>query len=237
MLDQRAADAFVELSGGIAAADDLDSDALLSALAQHARDLLQVDAASALSMRDGDEGMLVAGSDPFVRRLEADAVEWDEGPGRHCMTHGELPPALRLDRMRWPRYYARAQNLGLRYATALPLRSPDATFGALVLLHRDGSTHPTALALAQSLADVTAICLLREREVRASRAVTAQLEHALTSRIVIEQAKGILAARLSVPMDATFRLLRGYARHHRRPLADVARDVIEGRLLPAPGRL
>ncbi|MEI5098871.1 ANTAR domain-containing protein [Streptomyces sp. PmtG] len=72
--------------------------------------------------------------------------------------------------------------------------------------------------------------LLREDDLRESRTLADQLQTALTSRLAIEQAKGILAARRSLSMDEAFTVLRGYARSHQRKLAGVAQDVVEGRL-------
>jgi AmiR/NasT family two-component response regulator len=75
--------------------------------------------------------------------------------------------------------------------------------------------------------------LLQERAVRESRDVVAQLQGALSSRVVIEQAKGILAERGRIDVDAAFARLRTHARSQNRRLSDVARELINGRLDPA----
>ncbi|WP_438291088.1 ANTAR domain-containing protein [Streptomyces sp. HUAS TT7] len=119
--------------------------------------------------------------------------------------------------------------------TALPLYLRDACVGSLVLLRSGGAPlPPDKLALARALADAAAISLLRENQLRESRTRTTQLEHALTSRITIEQAKGVLATRMSVLVDEAFDGLRRYARSRRLKVAAVALDIVAGR--PLPGR-
>ena len=84
-----------------------------------------------------------------------------------------------------------------------------------------------AVCLGQALADVATIGLLHERNVRRREAVAEQLQAALNSRVVIEQAKGKLAERLSVDMDRAFNMLRDYARNTNQHLTDVARTLVE----------
>ncbi|WP_419997170.1 ANTAR domain-containing protein [Streptomyces boninensis] len=147
--------------------------------------------------------------------------------------HTATSPAAR---MRWPRYAARAQELGYGDFTALPLRSGegrDQVLGALVLLA--GARRPLSAGAAEvgeSLAEAAAIALLRERTVAEGRVLAGQLQHALSSRVVIEQAKGILAARLSITVEEAFAQLRTHARSARRRMADVAREVVGGAELP-----
>lgn len=107
----------------------------------------------------------------------------------------------------------------------------DDTLGALILLGPGTTPLPSELfELAQSLTDAAGWTLERDRRLRETRALADQLGQALTSRIVIEQAKGTLAARLSISVDEAFHLLRSHARSHRRRLTDVAREVVEHRL-------
>jgi AmiR/NasT family two-component response regulator len=89
------------------------------------------------------------------------------------------------------------------------------------------------LAACRALADVATIALIQERALREARLLAEQLHRALNSRVVIEQAKGVLAGLANVDMDTAFKLLRGYARAENLLLVDVARDLAEGRLSPA----
>lgn len=233
---QRLADAFVALAGGTTDGP-VDIPRTLAVLAARSPSLLGARAAGVVFASDDRAEVHVAGSDPEVSRMEHEAGDRREGPGHDCH-RGRLPPVqAALDghpaRQRWPHYAPRALKLGYARVAALPLRGPARITGALVLLSGGRSPFPPdMLALGQSMADFTAVTLERAGEAHRSRTLTAQLELALTSRVVIEQAKGILATRLSLTMDDAFALLRGHARSHRRPVHDVAREIIEGRADP-----
>lgn len=229
---QRLADVFVELVGRTADGP-LDVDGTISVLANRAPSLLGARAAAVVFAPDDYEAARVAGSDPEVSQLEHDAAEWREGPGHDCRHDGGLRSQAALESgpavQRWPHYAPRALELGYTRVAALPLREHSGTSGALVLL--SGVRHalpPDTLALGQSIADFTALILERAREADRSRILTAQLETALTSRVIIEQAKGVLATRWAVTLEEAFTLLRNYARSRRRLVRDVAREVVEG---------
>ncbi|GAB2775899.1 ANTAR domain-containing protein [Streptomyces daliensis] len=208
--------------------------------------------------RTGDEGAgagtapQVAGSDPEVTRLERDALGWREGPGHDCRRERARAPEpgrrardgrgariaqSALDEgpvmRRWPRYARRALDLGYARVAAVPLVTRTGAGGALVLLSgsREGFSGDT-LALGQSLADFTSVLLERVREAESGRLLTSQLEHALTSRVLIEQAKGVLATMRAVPLGEAFELLRKHARSRQRPMRDVAREIVEGHAVP-----
>ena len=105
--------------------------------------------------------------------------------------------------------------------------------GALGLFGSDaGALQDDDLALAQALAHVATITVLQNRAAATSGALNGQLQTALTSRIMLEQAKGILAERGGLEMDEAFRRLRRFARDHNRRLTDVARAVVTGALPP-----
>jgi hypothetical protein len=234
--DQRLADTFVMLAQS--RGDAFDNADFLTTLAHRSVELLGADAAgAALVATDAHKGVRAGGSDPGVERLELDATDWQEGPGHDCHRAGEPLPDTALEgtraRGRWPQYSVRARALGFTGVAALPLRWHDDLVGALVLLRiKSIPLSADALALGQSLADAATVALIRERELAKSRTLSAQLEHALTSRIVIEQAKGILATRMGLPMDTVFDLLRRYTRSRHLRIAEVARDVVEGRPMP-----
>ncbi|OIV36229.1 hypothetical protein BIV57_17395 [Mangrovactinospora gilvigrisea] len=235
---------FVELSGGIEE-ESVDAGALLTLLAMRAGELLAAEedpagcAATALLMADEEdrhEPPVVAGSDPEVQRLEEDAAARGEGPGHDSRRTGaplrDAPLDGPIARLRWPHYAPRCRALGYRRAAALPLRARGRTVGTLVVLRSDGDgpLRGDTLRLGQAMADMAGIALAREREVRRGLVRAEQLQSALTSRIVIEQAKGVLATRYAVPMEEAFERLRRHARSNRRRLADVADDVVAGRL-------
>jgi GAF domain-containing protein len=234
--EQQLADAFIALTGSTANGP-LDVSATLSALANCAPSLLGTRAATVVFAPDGYNTARVAGSAAEVSSLEDDAVEWREGPGHDCHHGDRHGTQAALDnlptRQRWPRYTPRALHLGYTRVATLPLRDPAGTSGALILLSSEQHAFtPDALTLGQSIADFTAIILERAREADRSQTLTTQLEMALNNRVIIEQAKGILATRRAVTVDEAFDLLRKHARSRQRLIRDVAREVVEGHADP-----
>lgn len=230
---QQLADVFVALAGS-SQEGALDVPGTLAVLADGSPSLLGATAASVVYVPGGADRPQATGSDPDVTRLEREALSWREGPGHSPQgadAHFAAPTPLDgpAARQRWPRYAPAALALGHTRLVALPLRVPTRTLGALVLFsgQRDVPS-PAALTLGRSLADFTAVTLQRAREAEDGRTLTGQLERALTSRVIIEQAKGVIATRRSLTMEDAFEALRSHARSHRRPLHDVAREVAEG---------
>ncbi|WP_405658637.1 ANTAR domain-containing protein [Streptomyces sp. RK9] len=232
---QHLADIFVELAGGNSAMP-IEPAALLTALAAHSRELAGARACGVLFASAGTGSGEVYASEDGARELVLDAHHRGQGPGPHCRATGIPLPRTDLKgsaaRHRWPHYVTRALALGYTEVAARPLRGRDQVIGALVLFgSEEAPITDEALALGQSLADIVTIALLRELELDRSRTLTGQLEHALTSRVGIEQAKGVLAAQRSLSLDEAFAMLRGHARARQRKLTEVARDVVEGRLV------
>ncbi|MGW3037325.1 GAF and ANTAR domain-containing protein [Streptomyces sp. NPDC001178] len=231
---QQVAQAFVDLAAS-PVTEASDPTGLLAALAAHGTELLGDCDAVVLYVPDDSCGPEVAGTGKELLHLARSAATWGEGPGSEARRTGLPVPDTALDgdraRRDWPRYTARAVELGYGRAAALPLQAGENTLGALVLMGPGSTPLPhELLALGQSLADAAGWALERERRLRESRALADQLGQALTSRIVIEQAKGTLAARHSITVDEAFRVLRSHARSHRRRLTEVAREVVERKL-------
>ncbi|MFI5664428.1 ANTAR domain-containing protein [Streptomyces sp. NPDC051684] len=232
--EQEVAAAFAELTGG-AARDPGDTQALLATLAEGGRRLFRARGAKVAYVPGGrSAAALTGGTDPSLGTLAADAVRWGEGAGYDARTTGcalvDVDVTTRSAQLRWPRWSARAKALGFGRATALPLRGRDEEIGALVLFTAaDKPLDEEALALVRLFAEVAGHTLTLQRELGESQVLAGQLEHALSSRVLVEQAKGILAARSGQSLDEAFAVLRGYARSHQRKLADVAREVTEGR--------
>jgi hypothetical protein len=226
--------AFVDLAAS-PVTEVSDPTGLLAALAAHGTQLLGECSAVVLCALDehGPAGVTAVGED--LTLLANQAAGWGEGPGSESRRTGRPIPDTALDGDRakrdWPRYSARALELGFGRVAALPLRVGPDTLGALVLLGPGSTPLPAELlALGQALSDAAGWALERDRRLRETRVLAGQLEHALTSRIIIEQAKGTLAARHSISVDEAFRILRSHARSHRRRLTEVASEVVERRL-------
>ncbi len=120
---------------------------------------------------------------------------------------------------------------GFRSLHAVPMRLRSRTIGALNLFGREaGPLGPEDAAIAQAFADVATITLLQERAAREYALINEQLKRALNSRILIEQAKGVIAHTSNVDMNAAFALLRNYARAHNQTLYDTAEKIINRRM-------
>ena len=226
--EERLAGAFVDLADTLV--DDFDVLDFLHSLATHCIALLDVDEAG-LMLADGSGRLVVAASSTEqVRLLELFEVQNDEGPCLDCYASGEpvLIEDLAADQPpTWPRFGAEATAAGFRSVVALPLRLRNETIGALNLFRADpGPLVEEDRSLAQALADVATIGILQERGSSRRERLARQLQEALSSRIVIEQAKGVLAERAGVHVDAAFQLLRSYARSHGLQLSEVARRVV-----------
>jgi GAF domain-containing protein len=168
-------------------------------------------------------------------RLLALELADGEGPGIQALRRdGQVVMDLVVDRGLWPTWTAAAVASGWLGVVAVPLRIAGPAVGALELLRRDPDppTEPD-LIWARALAGVTAAAVAHERALRQERLLAEQLQAALDSRVLIEQAKGILGERGRIEVGEAFDRLRRYARAHRKRLADVARDVVDGRLADA----
>ena len=175
---------------------------------------------------------VIASSDERGRTLELLELQNSEGP---CLDAFRLRRPVQAGAAeaveRWPMFTAHARSLGYQTYIAVPMRLRDEVIGALNLFRdQDSLLLEQELRDAQALADIATIGLLNERAVRESRLVAEQLQHALTSRVVLEQAKGALASMLDCDVDAAFQVMRGYARNHNLRLGDIARQVIQGKL-------
>ena len=144
---------------------------------------------------------------------------------------------LGADRARWPLFASVAIAAGFRSAVALPMRLREKTIGGLNLFDDRAAPVPwDDQQLAQALADVATIGILQQRSAQRSTALVEHLQRALNSRVVIEQAKGVLAERNGMSMAEAFNSLRLYARDHNIKLTDLAYAVVHNDFtLPSPG--
>ena len=227
--EQRVAETFVQLADTLV--DDFDVIDFLHFLAARCVELLDVAAAGIMLAGQDGSLMTVAASDERARLLELFEVQADEGPCRDCYRLGAAVVNVDLAdaKGRWPLFTPRAIGAGFTGATALPLRLRSHVIGSLHLFHTDAERlGEAALRMAQALADAAAIGIVHQRTVRRGEIVAGQLQQALTSRIVIEQAKGVLAERLQISTDKAFSLLRDGARTRNRLLSEFASDVVSG---------
>ena len=196
-------------------------------------------AAAGLMLSDANDGVRVAASsNERMQLLELFELQYDEGPCLDCFRTGEVVWCDDLAEpgaeARWPRFVPEARSAGYASVYALPMRLRQQVIGSLNLLGRAPSAiDAPGVVEAQALADVATIGILQHRAADEQRLLTRQLQYALQSRILVEQAKGILAEYGSVDMDQAFTVLRRYARDHNERLVDVADALVE-RTLSAP---
>lgn len=223
--------AFVELADTLVG--DFDVTDLMQRLVEHCVDLLAVDAAGLLLSDQRGSLQLMASSEEASRLLELFQLQSQEGPCLDAFHTGERVIVTDLASMsdRWPTFTTEARAQGFAAVHAIPLRLRDDVLGAMNLFNAEArALTEEDLRQAQALADIATIGLLQERAIQTKRVIVEQLQGALNSRVVIEQAKGLLANAGGFDMDESFKLLRWVARSSHQRLGDVALDLVEGRL-------
>jgi transcriptional regulator with GAF, ATPase, and Fis domain len=226
---ERLAKAFVGLADTLVA--DYDVVELAQQLIDSAMELLPIDAAGIVLADDKGGLHVFATSSQQTRMLELLQLHADAGPCLDAYRTGEpvLVEDLHAEAARWPAFVERADEYDLRAVTALPLRLRTERVGALNLFAAEAGPMAAAdVSVGQALADVAAIGILQQRALSQSEATNQQLQTALTTRLIIEQAKGVLAERGKIDMDRAFHLLRAHARRTNRRLAELAGAVIDG---------
>jgi GAF domain-containing protein len=213
--------------------DDFDVVDLLTRLSDRCVEVLDVSAAGIMLVSPEGDLRVVASSSDAMRVVELFELQSDEGPCVDCYRDGGLVmnDDLAASGDRWPRFSPVALESGFQSAHALPMRLRGAIIGALNLFRAGtGRLDDDDVLAAQALADVATIAILQHRVGLEARLVNEQLNEALNSRIVIEQAKGVIAERAGVATDEAFRRLRHHARSNNLLLADVAREVASGNM-------
>jgi hypothetical protein len=193
--------------------------------------LLPIAAAGIVLGDSTGEMHVFATSSQETRLLEVFQIQADSGPCLCAYQTGEpvFVDDLDGDPQRWPEFTKRATEYGFRSMSALPLQLRGERLGALNPFRAEvGAMSPSDLAVGQALADVATIGILHQQHITESELVNRQLQSALSSRVVIEQAKGMLAERGVIDTELAFQLLRGHARKNQQRLADLARAVVAG---------
>jgi transcriptional regulator with GAF, ATPase, and Fis domain len=225
--------AFVALASSLVTGHDVVD--LLNDLVNDCANLLDV-ASAGLLLADG-RGVLhvLAASSQRTHHLEVFQVQREEGPCLDCFRDAAPVSVPDLEQMadRWPQFVKAARMAGFASVHALPMRMRDRMLGALGLFGTTaGALNDGDLSLGQALADVASVALIQDKVAADRTAVNEQLQTALTSRVVIEQAKGVLAQQGDLDMGEAFAVLRRYSRDHNLRLTDVAGATVS-RSLPA----
>jgi GAF domain-containing protein len=223
----------VELADNLV--DDYDIIDVLTVLTHRSVEAVDVDAAGVMLASPAGELQFVASSSESMRVLELFQLQTNEGPCVDCYRDGMAITnhALRESDGRWPLFTPRALALGFRSVHSLPMRLRGRTIGALNLFRtHQGTLTEEDAAMAQGLADVATIAILQHRSTLDASVLNAQLNNALNSRIIIEQAKGMVRQATSCGMDEAFNRLRTHARNHNEGLTDLATRITKNSMLP-----
>lgn len=211
-------------------AEEQDADALLARLGDYTTELLPVDGVGVL-LKDGD-GLTVATANSTPGRVvEQLEVELAEGPCTTALRTGEQVPVpdLTAARERFPRFVPRALEAGVHSIHALPMSVRSEPVGSLnVIALQPLHLSADEVAAGQLLADVAIAYIANARLLSASTQLAAQLQQALDTRVVLEQAKGIVSERHGLTLTAAFELLRNTARAERRKVHEVAQQILRG---------
>jgi hypothetical protein len=229
--EARIARVFVELSDILVEAFDVIE--LLTVVTTRCVEVLGAHAAGMLLANNNGELQLVAASSDEVQLVELIALQAHEGACYESFHSGSAvgAPDLQNEIARWPAFATAALAMEFRAVHSLPLRMRGAMIGVLGLFHNEiDGFPPEDLVIAQAFADVATISVLQHRAVLEQQLVSGQLQNALDTRVVIEQAKGLVAGQTGWPMERAFEALRSHARSSQQRLVDVCAAVIDGRV-------
>ena len=219
--------AFVELADTLVG--EYDAIDLLRTLVDQCVVLLDATAAGLLLADPKGNLQVIAATSEESHLVEVLQHQAGAGPCVDAFRSGAVVTLsdIAVDGHRYPDFQAAALSQGFQSVHAIPMRLRPNTIGALNLFReRKGALSAEDAVIGQALADVATISLLHERSARKNATVNAQLQHALTSRVFIEQAKGVIAARNNINMDEAFKRLREHARAHQEPMRQSAANVI-----------
>ncbi len=222
--------AFVRLADTLVS--DFDIVDFLYGLSVDSLEILGADAAGVM-LTDGRGALrLIASSEERMRLLELFELQGAQGPCLDAFSSGAPVQESAADsRARWPAFAQRASQVGFQRMCAVPLRVRADVIGALNLFRSGDEAFTDAeVEIAQAMAEMAAIALIQERALREHNLLIGQLQTALNSRVIIEQAKGMLAEYLTMSVDEGFQLLRTYARARNRKLTEVASDIVDRQL-------
>jgi len=235
----RLAEVFVELADTLV--EEFDVVEFLQRLTERSVELLDVDASGLMLADERGSLQLMASTVEKMRVLELFELQLQEGPCHDCWTTGlaVINVTLADAADRWPSFTPAAVAAGFGATHALPMRLRGRVIGALNLFtSTEDPMHADDLALGQAMADVATIGLLHERNLQEQTVLSEQLQTALHSRVVVEQAKGVLSARAGIEVEEAFLVMRRHARTRGLTLTSVAQavldDTVDHRVLVSP---
>jgi hypothetical protein len=223
----RLASVFVEVADTLV--DEFDVIEFLQMLTERVAGFFETAAVGLMLADQRDRLNFMAASNENARLMEIIQLQYDDGPCLDAFRTGRPVTNVNLAGAggRWPEFAPRAFQAGFQTVHGFPLRLRKEVIGAMSVFAGAAELDEGDTQIVQSLADVAVIGLLQERAIRRGEVLTEQLQHALHSRIVIEQAKGIIAQSRGIAPDEAFVLIRDYGRSHNRCLSDIARGIVD----------
>jgi GAF domain-containing protein len=224
---ERLFDAFATFADTLVAGYDVLD--LLQTLVETCHELLDVDSAGILLSNAHGKLEVVASTSEANTLVEIMQLDADAGPCLECFRTRAVVsvPDIDVGSSRWADFSATARAQGIHSVYAIPLRLRETTIGTLNMMRNErGELNQRDIRAAQALADVATIGILQERTIRDASTLRDQLQEALSSRIIIEQAKGVVAETANVSIEAAFALIRAHARSHQISLSLVARQLV-----------
>lgn len=218
---------FVALADTLVAGYDMVD--MLHTLVESSAEILDASAAGILLADADGELEVVASTNERSLLVELMQLRVGGGPCFECVTTGKPIAVPDIDQVgpRWPQFRSAALEQGFVSLQAVPLRLRDTTIGSLNLFWEQPRVLDRGdVDIAQALADVATISILQERAIRENDIAREQLQRALNSRVLIEQAKGVVAHTRNATMEDSFDLIRSYARAHQLALGDVAAGIV-----------
>jgi GAF domain-containing protein len=210
---------------------DFDLYSLLDKLLAGCRELLDISEAGLVLADENGTLHVMAATTESAGHLEALQLQVEEGPAIKAFLGGEVVVIIDIaDSVEWPQFREVALREGYRAVHAIPLRVGENSLGAMCLLSREpGDLNEVDALAGQALADIASIGIVNYRLYSKRETIAEQLQTALNSRVVIEQAKGVIANTYGISPDEAFVRLRRYSRERGERIRDVAQKVVSAR--------
>lgn len=214
--------------------DNFDIVDLLQLLVDECASIFDATAAGILLVSPSGELEVIVSTSERSEFVGLMQVRAGQGPCVEAIQTGQVVSVedLRHIAERWPKFAEDARKSGFSSLHAIPMRLRDSVIGSLNLFRdRVGELNPADATAAKTLADIATISILQQRIVEESVIAQGQLQRALDSRVLIEQAKGYIAQSHNLDMDSAFQRIRAHARSTQTRLSVVAADITAGRLV------
>ena len=208
---------------------------VLHNLTEEMAEVLDLSGAGVTLVHDGQQRFVTAAVEA-IATLERVQETWQKGPCIDAVASAApvaVPDLAAEDAgSRWPDYTIAAKTAVIQAVAGIPMLAEGAAIGAINLYDsQPRNWSPEDLRVATIFASIATGYLAHASSARQQQRTAEQLQQALNTRLIIEQAKGVLATQQETTVDEAFERLRKYAREHNARIHDVSRAVVKGDLL------